>query len=41
MPTSAEKRAGVIERLDAPAVSALSEIEPDEDDEPIDGELVD
>lgn len=41
VPTSAEKRAGVIERLDAPAVSPLSEIEPDEDDEPIDGELVD
>ncbi|MER6098405.1 recombinase RecT [Streptomyces sp. NPDC001728] len=40
VPTSAEKRNGVIERLDAPALP-LGEIDPDEDDEPIDGELVD
>ncbi|MFD7616619.1 recombinase RecT [Streptomyces sp. NPDC059802] len=43
VPTSAEKRAGVIERLDTPAVTtgALGEIDPDEDDDPIEGELVD
>lgn len=43
VPTSAEKRAGFIERLDAPALTAgpLAEIDPDEDDGPIEGELVD
>lgn len=43
VPTSAEKRNGVIERLDAPALAAspLADLDPDEDDGPIDGELVD
>lgn len=43
VPTSAEKRSAVIERLDAPALTAapLGEVDPDEDDTPIDGELVD
>ncbi|MFG3476425.1 recombinase RecT [Streptomyces sp. NPDC047980] len=43
VPTSAEKRAAVIERLDTPALptgSPLAEVDPD-DDGPIEGELVD
>lgn len=46
VPTSAEKRTGVIERLDAPALTAgsdassLNEIDPD-DEGPLEGELVD
>lgn len=46
VPTSAEKRTAVIERLDAPALPAgseagsLAETDPD-DDEPVEGELVD
>jgi recombination protein RecT len=47
VPTSAEKRTGVIERLDAPALTAgteaspLAEVDPDDDEGPIEGELVD
>ena len=43
VPTSAEKRAGLIERLDTPTLagSPLGEADPDEDDAPIEGELVD
>ncbi|MFE0039387.1 recombinase RecT [Streptomyces sp. NPDC059015] len=44
VPTSAERRTAAIERLDAPALPAsspLGEVDPDEDDGPIEGELVD
>lgn len=45
VPTSAEKRTAVIERIDAPALpagpatAALQESDPDEDDGPVDAEL--
>lgn len=45
VPTSAEKRTAVLERVDAPALTAgatageLEAADPDEDDEPIDAEL--
>ncbi|MFC5802752.1 recombinase RecT [Streptomyces formicae] len=44
VPTSAERRAAVMERLDTPALpvgSPLGEVDPDEDDGPLEGELVD